>query len=141
MYQPPGVSWSYHPPSANGYAFFADNSWAEVGHHKDPFGDEHYGMWMVYAKGSAIWYNIGRSLNCPDHDCAMSHYQLKIAGSSNEPMCRAACQDGYNSLQFNRLWDITNYPCQNQAGSYMNIEIVATCLTGTYSCGEKGGGG
>merc|ERR1712072_1437552 len=39
-YQPAGVSWSWHPPSATGYPFFGDNVWIEVSHHEDPWNDE-----------------------------------------------------------------------------------------------------
>ena len=56
MYQPPLVSWIWH---AYPYAALAANSWVEVTHEADPFGDEHHGMWLVYAPGSGIYFNTG----------------------------------------------------------------------------------
>merc|ERR1712072_232278 len=101
-YQPPGVSWSWHPPpsASGGYPYFGDNEWIEIGHKKDPYGDEHFGMWMLYAKGSAVWYNIGRSKNFRHHIQAFDYWGLRRTGASNEPMCRAACSDGFTSVQF-----------------------------------------
>jgi hypothetical protein len=32
-------------------------------HERDPFGDEHNGAWYLYAKGSGVWYNIGKTIS------------------------------------------------------------------------------
>ena len=52
MYQPPLVSWIWH---AYPYSALASHAWVEVLHEADPFGDEHHGMWLVYAPGSGIF--------------------------------------------------------------------------------------
>ena len=56
MYQPPLVSWIWH---AYPYSALASHAWVEVLHEADPFGDEHHGMWLVYAPGSGIYFNTG----------------------------------------------------------------------------------
>merc|ERR1719263_2288289 len=56
---PPHVSWSWHPIP---YQAFASNTWCEVIHRKDPWGDEHVGAWFFYAKGSGMWFNIGKTI-------------------------------------------------------------------------------
>merc|ERR1711966_345047 len=49
MYTPPFLTWVWHPYP---YKQLAGNTFVEVLHHADPFGDEHYGSWLVYAPGS-----------------------------------------------------------------------------------------
>jgi hypothetical protein len=137
MYQPPATSYSWHPPP---YTAFKDKEWVEVSHQQDPFGDEHVGMWLLYAKGAGIWYNIGRSINFPEHVDAFQHWGLRLSNAENEHMCQLASNEGYQTIQFTAHRDTTNYPCENTIGTYMNIEIVAVELQGTYSCGTKGQG-
>ena len=50
------------------------------------FGDEHYGAWFLHAKGSGVWYNIGKSITFADHGDAYNHFNAH----DNEAMCRAA---------------------------------------------------
>jgi hypothetical protein len=130
MYSPPSTSWLWHPPP---YKAFPGNTWVEVMHHKDPFGDEHHGLWFLYAKGSGIWFNTGKTISFGVHEEAF-HY---FGASGNEPMCQMAASQGYDSIQFVSWHDCTNYPCRTE-NCLMNIEIVATKLVGTYSCGSAG---
>lgn len=104
-------------------------------HEQDPFGDEHNGAWFLYAKGSGVWYNIGKSITFPEHADAFAHFKVH----DNQAMCRAAAAAGFNTIQFTAHADHTNYPCDH-AGKYpyMNIEIVAVKLQGTYACGSAG---
>ena len=66
---------------------------------------------------------------------AFDHFNVR----SNEEMCQAAAAAGYDTIQFTAHRDHTNYPCDT-AGQYpyMNVEIVATKLKGTYACGTPG---
>jgi len=129
-YSPPS-QWIWHPPP---YAAFSDNQWVEVLHEQDPFGDEHFGAWYLHAKGSGVWYNIGKSVTFPDHAEAYAHFNT----FNNEAMCRAAAAAGFDTIQFTAHPDHVNYPCDT-AGHYpyMNIEIVAVKLQGTYACGSN----
>jgi hypothetical protein len=143
-YSPPS-QWIWHPPPPNAahngylpYADFAANTWVEVMHEADPFGDEHNGAWYVYAKGSGVWYNIGKSITFTEHDNAFQHFSPDPHNWNNEAMCRIAAAQGYDTIQFSAHRDGTNYPCAGQGHyPYMNIEIVAVKLVGTYACGSK----
>ena len=88
-YSPPS-QWIWHPPP---YTAFPANTWVEVMHEQDPFGDEHNGAWYLHAKGSGVWYNIGTSITFGDHGDAYSHFNA----FDNEAMCRAAAAAGYDS--------------------------------------------
>ena len=119
------------------YEGFASNSIVEVSHHKDPFGDEHHGMWFVYAKGSGVFLDLGKTKVFKEHQDAYAFFKT---GGSNEQMCQAAAAQGYDSVQFIRHKDGTNYPCAAKIGAdWMNMEIVAVRLAGTYPCGQKSG--
>jgi len=116
---------------------FASSSVVEVSHKKDPFGDEHHGMWFVYAKGSGVFFDLGKTKVFDDHSDAYAHFQ---SGENNEQMCLNAASQGYDSVQFIKHHDSTNYPCAKNIGAdYMNVEIVAVKLVGTYPCGQSQG--
>merc|ERR1719181_2757581 len=104
---------------------------------KDPFGDEHFGCWFLYAYGSGAYFWTGKTKTWPDHGEAMK--ELKTHG--NENMCKAADKAGYDSIQFITRYDAVNWPCQKKhdKGSFnMNWEIVGVKLKGIYSCGSDG---
>jgi len=133
MYQPAGVSFSWHAPP---YAAFTQGTWAEVSHMQDPFEDEHYGMWLLWAKGSGVWFNVGNSKSFGEHSEGYTYF----SAGGNEDMCQKAAAQGYDSIQFVSHRDHVNYPCDTSVGSaYMGLEIVAVKLTGTYTCGAQGG--
>lgn len=137
-YSSKDLTWLWHSLSDPVYQGFADNTVVEVTHHKDPFGDEHHGMWFLYAKGSGVFLNIGKTKIFPDHPQAGTFFNCP--GCSNEKVCQAAAAAGYDSIQFNQHRDGTNYPCAAGIGaSWMNIEIVAVKLVGTYPCGQAQG--
>jgi len=126
-------------------------------------------MWLLFAKGSGIWFNTGKSLRCPDHSCASNElselpvpdatlgdffeaqkyfFDIHWTDELRSLPLQAACAAGITSLQFSDHPDVQdyyhphgNYPCESRVGTYMNIEIVATCLAGTYACGVAGDGG
>jgi hypothetical protein len=128
-YQPAHTSFSWHAPP---YRAFGANVWAEVSHQADPFGDEHYGMWLLWTPGSGVWFNTGKTIEFKEHSDGYSHFQR-----GNEAMCRAAAAEDYDSVQFTQHRDHVNYPCDHKAGvPYMGLEIVAVKLTGTYPCGS-----
>mmetsp|Transcript_46707 Transcript_46707/g.105326 ORF Transcript_46707/g.105326 Transcript_46707/m.105326 type:complete len:309 (+) Transcript_46707:1028-1954(+) len=103
-------------------------------HKRDPFGDEHHGAWFMYAKGSGVWYHLGKYITFKEHADAWGHF-----AQGNEKMCQAAASAGYDSVIFLAHHDHVNYPCDQACGApYMNIEIVAVKLQGTYTCGVNG---
>jgi len=151
------------PQTPAGYPFFADNEWIEVLHQKDPWHDEAQGMWLLYAKGSGIWFNVGKSLRVADHSDAyqsLSNLQIPTLTlgdveedgggrklTADELLSQAACANGITSVQFNNHPDNGNYPVCQEKRTYpsrietpMNIEILATCFSGTYACGVAGDG-
>lgn len=132
-YQPAHTSFSWHAPP---YSARRANAWVEVSHQKDPFGDEHYGMWLLWAPGSSIWFNTGKTIAFNDHGDVCNTINCPH-GNGNEAFCQAAAAEGYDSIQFTKHHDHVNYPCDQQAGVlYMGLEIVAVKLTGTYACGS-----
>ena len=140
MYQPPLVSWIWHKYP---YTAPAANTWVEVLHEADPFGDEHFGMWMVYAPGSGLWFNTGVTISFPEHQDAYTHFGV-TQGDLNEELSKTAAAAGYDSIVFTAHIDHTNYQCDThntgKAGfAYMGVEVVATKLTGTYPCGTSTG--
>lgn len=128
-----GMSYSMRRPP---YAAIATNTWVEVSHMADPFGDEHFGMWLLLASGNGVWFNTGITTTFSEHDGAFAQF----GATSNEQMCQNAASQGYDSVQFTAHVDGVNYPCAAGAGlPYMNLEIVAVKLTGTYACGDPNG--
>lgn len=133
-YQRAGVSFSWHAPP---YTALPSHTWAEVTHAADPFGDEHYGMWLLWTPGSGIWLDLGNSIAFSEHSDAFKHFGIQNTTFANEEMSQSAASAGYDSIQFTRHVDHVNYPCDTAAGvKYMGLEIVATRLTGTYACGR-----
>ena len=135
---PAGVSWNWHPPPRKA---FSDNTWVEV-IHTQVTSDEKNGAWFYYAKGSGMWFNLGKTISFPDHAEAYAHFHVhNVAangGPVNEHMCVAAAKAGYDSIQF------VSHPysskCSKKKGlSSMNYELVSTKLVGAYTCTSKSG--
>jgi hypothetical protein len=141
MYSPPRTNWIWHAPPYS--ELVGRGGWVEVFHLADPFGDEHHGLWFLYAKGSGFWYKLGKTITFGDHDEAYAHFNVPSNVDRNEAMSLAAAQAGYDTVQFIAHRDHVNYPCtksKESPGDFMNIEIVAVKLVGTYACGSKSGG-
>lgn len=141
MYSSKDLTWLWHLSCAC-YEGFDSNSLVEVSHAKDPFGDEHYGMWFVYAKGSGVWLNVGSTKIFDNHEDAFKFFGAKTtkAVDINEDMCQKATAAGFDTVQFIKHDDDVNYPCAKPIGvPWMNMEIVAVSLTGTYACGSAQG--
>lgn len=139
-YQPREISWLWHPYP---YPALAANTWAEVIHQEDPFGDEHFGMWFVFAPGSGIYFRLGTTMTFQEHQDAYTHFGIK-SGHPNEDLCKAAAGKNIDSLQFLAHVDHVNYQCDTHNTGilglkYMAMEIVGTKLVGTYSCGTPSG--
>jgi len=136
---PPGVSWSWHPIP---FQPFAANSWVEVIHRKDPWGDEHSGVWFFNAKGSGVWFNIGKTIHFNDHGAGWIHFRAGGGGgAANQRMCTNAAKGGYKSIQFMAHSDGGIYDnCRkNSKSPYLNIEIVGTAGYGENTCAAKTG--
>jgi hypothetical protein len=137
MYSSKDLTWLWHGLNHEPYIGFSSNTIVEVDHHKDPFGDEHYGMWFLYARGSGVFVQIGRTKVFDEHQDAFDFFQ---SGQDNEKMCRTAAAQGYDSIQFIKHTDGLNYPCAAKIGaSWMNMEVVMVKLKGIYSCGQAQG--
>ena len=98
-------------------------------------------MWLLYAPGSGIWFNLGKTITFAEHGDAYAHFGV----ADNEAMSKAAAAAGYDSIQFLAHIDHVSYLCDTKntgvAGfDYMGLEVVATRLTGTFACGQKAGG-
>jgi len=134
MYQSRFTSWIWHP-----YPFHAlsANSWAEVTHQANP--DEHFGAWFVYAPGSGIYFNMGKTISFQEHGDANTHFGLKPEDRKDE-LSKAAAAKGYDSIQFLANVDHAKYPCDttntgNTGLDYMGLEILGCKLVGTFACG------
>mgnify|MGYP006145097855 FL=1 len=136
-YSSKDLTWLWHPLSSSPpYQGFPSNTIVEVSHHKDPFGDEHHGMWFLYGKGSGVFLQLGMTKIFNEHDDAEKFF----GAQGNEDMCQKAAAKGYDSIQFLRHVDHVNYPCAKGIGAaWMNMEIVATKLVGSYPCGQAQG--
>merc|ERR1719174_2453566 len=64
QYSPRFLNWIWHRYP---YEQVAPSTWVEVIHQADPFGDEHYGAWFVFAPGSGIYFNTGSTLAFKEH--------------------------------------------------------------------------
>jgi len=140
LYSPSFISWLWHPYP---YQKLAANSWQEVLHEADPWGDEHFGAWFVYAPGSGIYFHLGNTIAFQEHLGAFKHFNV-TGGDLNEEMCKAASSQGYNSVQFLAHVDHSNYQCDTQNSGraglvYMGVEIVAVENVGTYACTTEQG--
>ena len=132
---PPNVAWSWHP-----LPYSALSGMVEVIHQADPWGDEHYGAWFFYAKGSGIWFDLGNTIVFTDHGDGFQYF--KATGKDlNEAMCKNAVAQGYDSIQFLAHSDDGDYgDCRKNEGTpYFNIEIVATRMYGEAACASKSG--
>lgn len=143
MYTQEYVSWIWHPYGIHGYQQVPANSWAEVVHEADPFGDENYGAWFQYAPGSGVYFHVGKTWAFQEHQDAYTYFGVN-SGDYNEGLCRKATAKGYDSIQFVAHVDHVNYQCDthntgNPGLAYMGLEIVAVKLVGTYACGTAGG--
>merc|ERR1719506_2119583 len=85
-YCPPFLNWIWHPYP---YKASASNSWVEVLHEADPFGDEKFGAWFVNAPGSGIYFNVGKTVSFAEHQDAYNYFGVKT-GDFNEELSKAA---------------------------------------------------
>ena len=132
-YSSKDLTWLWHNLGSTPFKGYPSNSIVEVSHLKDPYGDEHHGLWFLYAKGSGVYADIGKTKIFNDHGDAYDFFNAQ----GNEAMCQAAASQGFDSVQFNRHHDKYNYPCAAKIGvPWMNIEIVMTRLVGSYPCGQ-----
>merc|ERR1712070_618591 len=141
MYSPPFLSWIWHPYP---YAALPAGSWVEVLHEADPFGDEAFGLWFVYAPGSGIYFDTGKTMSFPEHSDAYTYFGITSGKQWNEQLSKAAAGKGFDSLQFLAHMDHVSYQCDTKntgkSGlAYMGVELVAVKLVGKYACGAPAG--
>jgi len=168
--KPGSVSWVWHPWSIDGVnnwpwygakkpsdGGMPDDLWVEVTHKRDPWADESYGMWFLYARGSGIWLNLGRSLRFDNHRKAVEWVGFPWTECHNfKPgddcfvrpgdlrMAKTLRERGYDTVQYFWHHDYAQYKhCQKSYTdskekydmTLMNLEIVAVGLVGEHSCG------
>ena len=100
--------------------------------------------WFYYAKGSGIWFNMGKTWSGPDHGDAFKFFHVKKEGSANggpenEHMCAAAAKKGYDSIQFLQHSTGSKACEHHDIGQNTNYELVATKLKGLYACTSSNG--
>lgn len=151
---PLNVTWVWHPPKVREehvepYAAFEPNSWVEV-IHMGGIDDEHVGAWFLQARGSGIWFHLGKTIVFDDHAEGHMHFDALSTengsasiGARNEVMCANASLAGYDSIQFVRHTCNMMYgQCRNASLpglNYFNIEIVSTKLVGFHPCATSSG--
>ena len=95
--------------------------------------------WFYYAKGSGVWFNMGKTWSGPDHGDAYKFFHVDKdranGGPINEHMCEAAAKKGYDSIQFLKHHVSECKHC----GDTMNYELVSTKLVGLYACTSSDG--
>lgn len=75
----PGASWILHLPP---YAPSPDGVWTEIIHYGMPeyassaTYPEKFGAYFFLAKGSGIWFNLGRTLSFDTHWTALHHFKI-----------------------------------------------------------------
>ena len=130
--------WIYHKPP---FKAFLDNSVIEIIHTSGGYPGqkmiESTGSWMYYAKGSGIYFDIGKTISFKDHSESVKHFlDIDISCPLREE-CAYYFKDvftkaknmGYDSIQYLRHYDMR---CGNTA-----IEIVDLHGIGAYPCGNK----
>ena len=125
MYAPPRTNWIWHPPPYQ--ELIGRNGWIEVFHLADPFGDEHHGLWFLYAKGSGFWYpgyTLGKTITFENHDNAYTHFNISSNVDRNQAMSLAAAKAGYSTVQFIAHKDHVNCPCTKSTGSSLFVAFV-----------------
>ena len=155
---PKGISWSWHPSQPDNpraaQPAFANDTWVEVMHRKFPT-DEKTGMWFYYAKGSAIWFNLGTTIAFEGHGPAYNHFNVTEAAPTfgharcasdpavttpNECMCAVAADAGFDSIQMlASAPQSCSYSSSAAVKANMNYELVSTKLQGMYPCGSADG--
>jgi len=132
-YSPQDTNWIWHNYP---YAALRGNTWQEVIHEADPFGDERYGAWFLWAPGSGIYFQLGVTRAFQEHVDAYKYWNVH----GNEELARAAAKDNVDSIQFVAHHDGWNWPCaQRDNLAYMGLEIVGAKLVGTYACANTRG--
>jgi len=152
--------WIYHDDEY----VVKNDTWMEVQHMLFPY--ESKAMWFTRARGSGIWYNVGRTISFVSdnghnaaydyfakHGCvypptpippknlncsdpAQVDYCLKIASAKENAMAECAAKMGYESVQFASAPG----PIINTFGHVGWLELLSTSLVGKYACGTPKGG-
>jgi len=130
--------WIYHKPP---FKALSDNSIVEIVHTSGGYSVqkmiESTGSWMYYAKGSGIYFDIGKSISFIDHSESVKHFlNIDISCPLREEcayyfrdLFTKAKNEGYDSIQYLRHYDMR---CGDTG-----IEIVDLHGIGAYSCGNK----
>ena len=57
-------------------------------------------MWLIYAPGSGIYFNLGVTISFAEHQDAYTHFNIAGGQDMNEALSKAAAAAGYDSIQF-----------------------------------------
>lgn len=97
--QPAHGSWIKHTSIPGG--FVPDNTWVEITHHQvgtPQAGDETHGAWFVFAPGTNLWWNTGKTKHYSNHGQAAQDLCGHSAGDVQTAICGQA--KGLDSYQF-----------------------------------------
>jgi hypothetical protein len=130
--------WIYHKPP---FKALSDNSIVEVMHTSGGYPGqkliESIGSWMYYAKGSGIYFDIGKTISFVDHSESVEYFLGIDISCPLREECIPYFRDvftkaknmGYDSIQYLQHYDMR---CDDTG-----IEIVDLQGIGSYPCGNK----
>lgn len=138
------------------YHQLPDNAWGEVQHSAGPFFKrETEAMWFSRARGSGIWYNVGKTIAFDTHQAGYNQFLVEKSGpcklpkpetNSTDPMAAGAVFENalsmclrskdYDSFQMRPY----PYPVLNTFGQAGWMEMASTRAQGRFACGFEEGG-
>jgi len=113
----------------SGRRFAGNNQWIEVRHLGSDWGEEFVGMWFMYAPGSGVWFNTGRTAVFDSHTVAAQMLCGTKHGADDAVVQCARDQGQLDSYQFNSGMSTENF-----------FELVGVHLAGQYPCGTADNG-
>lgn len=133
---PPNIVWITTPSSFTKNQPFPSNSLVEVTHcaNEIALDDEKYGSWMYYAKGSGIYFFVGKTIYFDDHNNAVDFFLPKQKQHCRDHECpsffpdmiKEARNQFYDSIQFLDHYDMR---C-----GYIALEIIDVNGSGIFPC-------
>lgn len=133
----PNSLWWY---SEGPFTPFVDNEYVEVTHCSvgdEVVDNEKYGSWMYAAKGSGVWFDLGRTKAFNDHPEAVSFFLKWNCGNKEcvdffPAIVSAALSQGFDSIQF------TNHGDMRCSTKSMAMEVLDLHGVGQLACGSAG---
>lgn len=138
------------------YHQLPDHAWVEVVHNAgSTFNHETEAMWFSRARGSGVWFDVGKTIAFDTHTEAFNEYLIESSGpcqkvvpikNSTDPLAEGAVFEnalsvcmrskGYDSFQFRP----DPYPVMQTFGMAGWSELASTKTAGHFTCGVESGG-